>query len=80
MPWIFEANIGDTDNYSDLDLANSWGASRKLFDEIQHILNVAANEGKKEVTFASWNNSAPFTKVCFTKLRMTMKNRKCILE
>ena len=70
MPWIFEANIGDTDP------PERYGAYRKLNDDIQQILNEAANEGKKEVTFASCNTSAPFTKVCFTKMSMKMKNRK----
>ena len=70
MPWIFEANIGDTDP------PDRWGEWRKLNAEIQQTLNVAAHEGKTEVTFASCETSAPFTKACFTRMAMTMKNGK----
>ena len=70
MPWILEADIGDENP------PEHWAEWRKLNAEIQHILNKAAHEGKTEVTFASWEKSAPFTKACFTRMGVTMNNGK----
>ena len=69
MPWIFEASI-----LSDPP-GRRW-VLHILDDEIQQILNVAANEGKTSVTFASWDTSAPFTKVCFKQMQIKLKNQK----
>ena len=67
MPWIFEAVL-EHDGWS------RYAGKRHLLDaETQQILNMAAHDGKTEVTFPSDDADAPFTEVYFETSRLIMK-------